>query len=494
MATPTRAGTAVGHVVFEEIRTSAPDVAQRLIGALGAELRRAARPAEGFVSARLHLGTDKTTVVLRVEWEAERHAAAAAARLPRSSALSALSDEPGVLSCTSFTGTPERGIAGPAADRAAGLTYYARRHTDDPDKARAVIDLLSASGRWKQRIPGFIDATPYLGADGTTLVNYPQWVSPDAFHRAMEDPHHAQTQDRLALLESAPATLVACTPVEQIDAAPAPPRAARAEVRSTGSLTSGTLSPLTQVRLFEQKYDPSSVQVLEGLGVDPAWRCLELGAGAGSMSRWLAARVPHGEVLAVDADTRFLDADRAANLTVREDDIDRLDFPPRSFDLVFARATLEHLRDPDEILVRARDWLAPGGWLVVGDFYYLPDHHAPTAVGRTLLRGYLDQMLSVGADMHLGRRLPAALARAGLTSIGSRLTPAGPGQSSADDELIGLRMRQEGQRLVAGGLVTADELTEFLDLLGTPGGRDLTALLVTAWGRRPRSSDTRQAG
>ncbi len=260
---------------------------------------------------------------------------------------------------------------------------------------------------------------------------------------------------------------------------------APAQSYSTGSLTRGTFSPLDQLRLFERKYDPVTRAIIAALPVDRAWRCLELGAGAGSMSYWLAEQVPEGGVLAADIDVSRLDEGRAANLTVRQADIVSEEFEEGAYDLVLARAVLEHLKDPDALLARAKRWLAPGGWLVVEDFYYLPAEHAATAVGRTLVGGYVRRMQEQGADMGWARHLPAALSRAGLESVGLRLTPAGPGQSVADDELIGLRLRQEGHALVESGAVTADELAEFMDLLGRPEGRDMTTLMVSAWARRP---------
>ncbi|MGP4087156.1 class I SAM-dependent methyltransferase [Streptomyces sp. KR55] len=260
---------------------------------------------------------------------------------------------------------------------------------------------------------------------------------------------------------------------------------ASAEAYSTGSLTRGTFSPLDQLRLFERKYDPVTRAIIEALPLDQAPRCLELGAGAGSMSYWLAERAPEGEVLAVDIDVSRLESHRAANLTVHQADIVSEEFEEGAYDLVLARAVVEHLKDPDALLTRATRWLAPGGWLVVEDFYYLPAEHAATAVGRTLVGGYVRRMEDQGADMGWARHLPAALARAGLESVGLRLTPAGPGQSPADDELIGLRLRQEGHALVDGGMVTADELADFMGLLGRPEGRDMTTLMVSAWARRP---------
>ena len=254
---------------------------------------------------------------------------------------------------------------------------------------------------------------------------------------------------------------------------------------STGSLTKGGLSQLDQVRLFEKKYDPGTTTILEKLPVQRGWTCLELGAGAGSLARWLADRVEPGRVLAVDIDTAYLTAEGTPNLTVQQADITSARFEDRAFDLIVARAVFGHLREPEATLRRAMSWLTPGGWMLVEDTYYLPSEHAPTEAGRILIDGYLRLLLQQGANLAWGRNVPAALARLGLVELDCSLTAAGPGQSAADDDLIGLRLRQEGHRLVEQGVVTAEQLSKFLESLGTPQGRDMTALMVSAWGRRP---------
>ena len=49
----------------------------------------------------------------------------------------------------------------------------------------------------------------------------------------------------------------------------------------------------------------------------PGWRCLEIGAGRGSMATWLAERVgPAGQVVATDIDTRYLERLDLPNLHV----------------------------------------------------------------------------------------------------------------------------------------------------------------------------------
>ena len=64
--------------------------------------------------------------------------------------------------------------------------------------------------------------------------------------------------------------------------------------------------------------------VARARGVGPGWRCLEVGAGAGSIAGWLADRVgPSGQVIATDLDTRFLEQQARPNLEVRRHDVVR---------------------------------------------------------------------------------------------------------------------------------------------------------------------------
>ena len=56
-----------------------------------------------------------------------------------------------------------------------------------------------------------------------------------------------------------------------------------------------------RLRLMSDLLDPSSEFHLLRIGVATGWRCLEIGAGNGSLSQWLAQRVgPTGHVIASD--------------------------------------------------------------------------------------------------------------------------------------------------------------------------------------------------
>jgi len=71
---------------------------------------------------------------------------------------------------------------------------------------------------------------------------------------------------------------------------------------------------------------------------------LPVGAGAGSVARWLADVVgPGGEVVATDVSTIHLDGFERPNLEVREHDILVDPLPEGRFDLIHARLLVEHL-------------------------------------------------------------------------------------------------------------------------------------------------------
>ena len=79
-----------------------------------------------------------------------------------------------------------------------------------------------------------------------------------------------------------------------------------------------------RLTLMSRMLDPQLFFRVEQVGIAPGWRCLEVGAGNGSVSHWLADRVgPTGNVVCSDIDTRFLEGLAGPNLEVRQDRCDR---------------------------------------------------------------------------------------------------------------------------------------------------------------------------
>lgn len=123
-----------------------------------------------------------------------------------------------------------------------------------------------------------------------------------------------------------------------------------------------------RLQSLERLNDPATIAHFEHAGVGPGWRCLEVGGGAGSITRWLCARVgPEGRVVATDLDVRFLEEIDEPNLEVRRHDVLEDELEREAFDLVHARFLLEHLPRYREALTRMVDALDAGGWIVVED-------------------------------------------------------------------------------------------------------------------------------
>ena len=121
-----------------------------------------------------------------------------------------------------------------------------------------------------------------------------------------------------------------------------------------------------RLSLLESIFDPTSRR--RRSLVKPGWRCLEIGAGRGSMAVWLAQQVGEkGQVVATDLDVTYLERLHLPNLDVRrhnilEDSIETLG--PGSFDMVSLRLVLFWLVvRQEEAIRRIVQCLRPGGWL-----------------------------------------------------------------------------------------------------------------------------------
>src|SRR5262245_65566390 len=101
-----------------------------------------------------------------------------------------------------------------------------------------------------------------------------------------------------------------------------------------------------RLRLMSDLLDPSSKFHLLRIGVTDGWRCLEIGAGNGSLCQWLAQRVgPAGHVIASDIRTDMMEGIEGGNLEVLKFDVVYDGPSDGPYDLVAFRALLYYLRD-----------------------------------------------------------------------------------------------------------------------------------------------------
>jgi SAM-dependent methyltransferase len=166
---------------------------------------------------------------------------------------------------------------------------------------------------------------------------------------------------------------------------------------------------------MERLWDPGSQRVLDGLGVGAGWRCLEVGAGGGSLVDWMAGR--GATVLAVDIDTRFVEPLAGAAIEVRQLDIRTDDLPTGQFDLVHSRLLLEHLTERRRILDRLAATLRPGGWMVIEDYDWTGFGFEDDPRFDRVADAVITFMQQAGFEPRYGRRVVADMAAAGLTEL-----------------------------------------------------------------------------
>jgi ubiquinone/menaquinone biosynthesis C-methylase UbiE len=236
-------------------------------------------------------------------------------------------------------------------------------------------------------------------------------------------------------------------------------------------------------RHLSEILDDATIQCLSGLGDLAGARCLEVGAGGGTIAEWLARQAGQaGRVLATDLNTRYLRADRGYE--VLRHDLVTEPVPEGAWDVIHVRMVLLHLPQRREILHRLAAALAPGGAIVVEDFettlrkmvlaaptaedaalveaYYsllverlLPAHgNDPTWAGRVhaamLAEGLADVETVVSARSWAGGTAGALLIEANIAELRTAFLEAG--MSAA--ELDRLRALTRDPRLVVRGYLT----------------------------------------
>jgi len=252
------------------------------------------------------------------------------------------------------------------------------------------------------------------------------------------------------------------------------------------------ISERRRLELLEARYDPLTFPRLDALGLSAGWSCLEVGAGAGSVARFLAARVgPGGQVVATDFDPRFLDvADRfPPNVEVRRHDILIDPLEEAAFDLVHCRALLCHLDEPEAALTRMVAALHPGGWLLVEDADYItleaaaPDHPATPIWNRAADTFRQAVAFDGAADTRFGHRLPGLLAELPLHRRGHEGTVRIHQGASPAAEFMRLSVHGIRERLDRANLVDNRDLDEMLGALRDPSFSFVDSISYAAWGQ-----------
>ena len=245
---------------------------------------------------------------------------------------------------------------------------------------------------------------------------------------------------------------------------------------------------LGRLKLQESIIDPNTIHHFKTIGVSEGWRCLEVGAGAGSMAQWLSRCVwPSGKVVATDINTRFLDRISAANLEIRRHNILDDDIEGGHYDLAHCRLVLGHLPEPVKALRRMTDALRPGGWLLVeewdaGSALSTDVTDSSAAPFTAALRAMWDYLREKGiADPYLGRRLRGLVEQLGFVEVGHDgwVLMARGGDSYSRDAVATL------PTMFARGVLTQEQCQILQHHLLDSSFNWIGPVMFDAWGRKP---------
>ena len=229
---------------------------------------------------------------------------------------------------------------------------------------------------------------------------------------------------------------------------------------------------LERLRLIEKTHDPITFNLLNQLDIS-GYRCLEVGAGAGSVASWLANQVgSNGTVTAVDINPRFIaNQDR---VDVIKGDIAELKLEPNSYDLVHSRFVFIHIPHYQQALLNVINALKPGGMLMIEE----PDFSiSRLATGieeediETVERVFeaINQMFRhQGKNPFFGLSVPSLFQKAALkqVSVHTFMPLAKGGENIV--KIMKLSVQHLTETLVNTGAATCKDIERFLELSDNP--------------------------
>jgi|HigsolmetaAR206D_1030411.scaffolds.fasta_scaffold03774_7 SAM-dependent methyltransferase len=234
-------------------------------------------------------------------------------------------------------------------------------------------------------------------------------------------------------------------------------------------------------------WDPFSMRQLRRVAMVRNRRAWSVGAGNGSIARWLADQGVH--VIATDKDPRHVTPHRG--VTVVCSDVTRDPAPGRAeFNLIHARCLLAHLPNRLDVLATLADALTPGGGVVIEDWGPGPGRVLTSpvpdaaAVYHRYQRALLEVLRSRGHDTTWAWTTADAMISVGLTGIEVETHARSWVGGTAGCMLPVAVATELREPLLEAGL-TAHELDKLARILTNPQTRILGNTCFSTIGYRP---------
>lgn len=269
---------------------------------------------------------------------------------------------------------------------------------------------------------------------------------------------------------------------------------------SSQYLLAGSTSELERLRLQARVWEPEAEAMLDQIGIQVGWRCLDLGCGAMGILDPLSRRVgAGGRVIGVDNDQRQLAAARAyvqelgrANIELVEQDAYHTDFSRGAFDFVQVRFVFAPVGRDEELLQEMIALTRPGGIVAIQEpdatcWTCFPHHQAWDRLKEAILVAFQQG----GGDFNAGQRTYGMLRAAGLEDVHIRAAVLALQNQHPYMRLPIQFATSLRQRILGAGLLAEADLDECMatceQLASDPATSMLTFIVMQVWGRKPLS-------
>ncbi|MHB8669700.1 MAG: class I SAM-dependent methyltransferase [Acidimicrobiales bacterium] len=237
--------------------------------------------------------------------------------------------------------------------------------------------------------------------------------------------------------------------------------------------------------MLELVHDPVTARRMGALGLAPGWRCLEVGAGRGSVARHLCAEAGRqGRVVAVDIDVGLLQGIEADNLEVLQLDVVADPLPPGPFDLVHTRLLLMHLPEREQVLQRLVATVAPGGFVLFEEHDVFPIQAAADGAYGAAWSVFVRAVEAGGVAPTWVRSLPARCESLGLVDVATDVDVPFFCGGSPEAEFWQLTWLQTMDRILGAG-APRETAEAGIEALADPGRWFYGPAMVAVSARRP---------
>lgn len=262
-------------------------------------------------------------------------------------------------------------------------------------------------------------------------------------------------------------------------------------------LLAGGAAELERLRLQARVWEPDAEAMLDAIGVQSGWTCLDLGCGGMGILGPLSRRVgPNGRVVGVDTDAKQLPAAREFvrnnqldNVEILELDAYNTGLPRECFDLVHTRFLFAPVGRDEALLQEMLGLTRRGGVVAIQEPDATPwNCYPPHPAWARLKAAILAAFVQGGGDFNAGQRTFGMLRAAGLDAVRLRAAVVALQDEHPYKRLPIQFATSLRKRILDGGILSETELDETMAELervtSDPETIVLSFIVTQVWGKK----------